>query len=380
MPSYSFDTIQTGNATFPKVLLEEQGSTPTTPNAGKQNVYVRSSDGHLVRQDDGGTVHDLESGATTLDALTDVDVPAPSDGDVLTYQATSPAGWVAAAPSVGGVPTVLDDLTDVSVPSPSDGDVLTYSTGSPTGWIASAPTGGSGLTDPSTLSGLKLWLKADAGVYKDAGVTLAADTDTVQQWNDQSGNSNHVSQATSGKRPTYRTGLKNGLPLLQFGSGKCMQLASVGVSTLTLLMVFKNGTANAILVELSATVNSNDGFYLFSASTDCCTMKKSGTLSGRIGPSAWGETNQYIVAGQQFTGKANDHYFLLNGNQSLSSPDTVNDPGTGTTTDTLNIGARNNAASNSMNGDICELLLYTPALSMANARAVMAYLQTRWDI
>ncbi|HMW26649.1 MAG TPA: hypothetical protein PKC51_08420, partial [Ferruginibacter sp.] len=33
-----------------------------------------------------------------------------------------------------------------------------------------------------------LWLKADAGAYSDAGITPAVNGQTVQQWNDQSGN------------------------------------------------------------------------------------------------------------------------------------------------------------------------------------------------
>ena len=44
----------------------------------------------------------------------------------------------------GGGGGNLDDLDDVSVAAPSDGDVLTYQAGSPAGWIAAAPTGGGG--------------------------------------------------------------------------------------------------------------------------------------------------------------------------------------------------------------------------------------------
>src|SRR5580692_2641587 len=65
---------------------------------------------------------------------------------------------------------------------------------------------------PPAVSGLQLWLKADAGVYSDAGTTLATNGQTVQQWNDQSGNGRHATQATSGNRPTYNTGKFNSLP------------------------------------------------------------------------------------------------------------------------------------------------------------------------
>lgn len=78
--------------------------------------------------------------------------------------------------------------------------------------------GGGGTTpiSPDQVTTLGLWLKADAGVYSDAGVTPATNGGTVQQWNDQSGAGEHVSQATAGNRPTYLTGQQNGLPAISF--------------------------------------------------------------------------------------------------------------------------------------------------------------------
>lgn len=84
-------------------------------------------------------------GSIDLDDLADVDVPSPSDGDVLTYDTSSPSGWKAQAPTGGAA--ALDDLTDVDTTGVSDGDVLTYDTNSPTGWKAQAPTG-SGTSKP----------------------------------------------------------------------------------------------------------------------------------------------------------------------------------------------------------------------------------------
>jgi hypothetical protein len=61
-----------------------------------------------------------------------------------------------------------------------------------------------------------LWAKADAGVFEDAGTDAAENGDGVQQWNDQSGGSNHFSQGTSGERAVYTTNVYNGLPALRF--------------------------------------------------------------------------------------------------------------------------------------------------------------------
>lgn len=45
---------------FPKVILVEQGSTPSNPSSGEQKVYIRTSDHHLVRVNSSGTVTDIE--------------------------------------------------------------------------------------------------------------------------------------------------------------------------------------------------------------------------------------------------------------------------------------------------------------------------------
>jgi hypothetical protein len=77
---------------------------------------------------------------------------------------------------------------------------------------------GGGPFDPSQVAGLALWLRADVGVYKDAGTTPASDGDPVQQWNDQSGNSNTASQTTASSQPVYHTAVQNGKPAIQFNS------------------------------------------------------------------------------------------------------------------------------------------------------------------
>lgn len=53
------DTIDTINV--PSLLVVEQGSTPSAPAAGKQRLYIRDSDHHLVREDSGASVVDIEA-------------------------------------------------------------------------------------------------------------------------------------------------------------------------------------------------------------------------------------------------------------------------------------------------------------------------------
>ncbi len=59
------------------------------------------------------------------------------------------------------------------------------------------------ISAPTDIADCQVWVKDDAGVYSDAGITPASDGDAVQQWNDQTGNLNHIIQLTSGNRMKY---------------------------------------------------------------------------------------------------------------------------------------------------------------------------------
>lgn len=61
-----------------------------------------------------------------------------------------------------------------------------------------------------------LWLKADSAVYTNAGITLAADGQSVQQWNDVSGNAFNCSQADVSKRPIWQANAFYGKPAIWF--------------------------------------------------------------------------------------------------------------------------------------------------------------------
>lgn len=53
---------------YPSVLVAE-GTTPATPAAGHQRVFIDTADGRLKRVDDAGTVTDLEQPAAEPEAL-----------------------------------------------------------------------------------------------------------------------------------------------------------------------------------------------------------------------------------------------------------------------------------------------------------------------
>ncbi|MGC4101275.1 LamG-like jellyroll fold domain-containing protein [Ferruginibacter sp.] len=106
-----------------------------------------------------------------------------------------------------------------------------------------------------------LWLKADAGVYTDAGVTSAGNGQTVQQWNDQSSNGNHVTQTTAANKPTFKLPDATGQPALYFD----------GVNGKNFL---NNTTSNLVTAGAARTV--------FIAARRDCNIHAGGVVGGTL--------------------------------------------------------------------------------------------------
>lgn len=86
---------------------------------------------------------------------------------------------------------------------------------------------------PTDIAGLAMWLKSDVGVFQSSGGSAAIlDGDVVGEWQDQSGNGRHVTQATTANKPTLRLSQLNGLPALQLDGGDFLTRASVSLSSL----------------------------------------------------------------------------------------------------------------------------------------------------
>ncbi len=111
----------------------------------------------------------------------------------------------------------------------------------------SMASGGRAAFSPLSLSPA-LWLKADAGLEQTSGGTTAtADGDPVGRWLDQSGNGNHVSQATAGKRGTLKLAIQNGLPVIRFAAASLQFLfnaspTGLGTSGYTIFLVATDAT------------------------------------------------------------------------------------------------------------------------------------------
>lgn len=127
----------------------------------------------------------------------------------------------------------------------------------------SAGSCGFSLTSNPGPAGALVWLKADAGVYSDAGITPATNGQAIQQWNDQSGNGYNVSQITAANKPSFVAIASDGKPGLQFNGAQIMSTLTnvnwTATNVANFFVVCKSTNPNGILFETSPDDNTNNG-------------------------------------------------------------------------------------------------------------------------
>lgn len=142
------------------------------------------------------------------------------------------------------------------------------------GWWKADTLGGAGTPfDPSTMAGMKLWLKADSlALANDAGVA---------NWPDSSGNNNHALQATPANQPIFKTvGMLNGKPAVYFdGTARWLTLTTpipaVSAPWMVIAVVYNAGQIYPIGPNPAV---FNGTAFRFNASVGICVQ---------IGSSRW---------------------------------------------------------------------------------------------
>jgi hypothetical protein len=236
-------------------------------------------------------------------------------------------------------------------------------------------------------SGNVLWLKADAAVYNDAGVTAATNGQTVQQWNDQSGNGNNVTQTTAGNRPVFQTAAMGTQPALFFDGAVGTKYLNNTISNLvtaggarTTFIVSKINASSTIggtiftfrrttaLNSLSLGLNAGTNFIY----TDGVAGANNASTATNIFNIA---KNPFIVTYSSTSGTKVDYRFNTV-NQIVSQAGAVS---TESGTAGFTVGGREDLAS-WWQGLISEIIVYDRVLTLAEKQQVEAYLQTKYGI
>lgn len=218
-----------------------------------------------------------------------------------------------------------------------------------------------------------------------ASSIVGNDGDAIASISDLIG-STTITQATAGKKPTLKKNILNGKAVIRHDGGDCLTNASYaavsGASAVEIFIVTTNLTAgtDSVLIEMSPDYNSNAGcfiFYLASGGSlflgskgntglttfDTTPHPTSGTFDGQI---------DYSLATAEASTK-------INGSAAAGTrANNLNNTGTFTTGTSLNIGARNNAASLGVTGDWAEIVICNQILSGADRTLLEAYFRTEY--
>jgi len=134
--------------------------------------------------------------------------------------------------------------------------------------------GGGGGDSPPITTDLLVYYNPEVEAYSDAGTTLAVDGDNVRQFNDQSGNSNTLTQTAASLQPIYRTSI--------FGNGNA-SLETISTDHL----------------DLDSILNIADGasftFYLVYKKTSSTSSGNVYILGGSDNTRFWLRNSQYAM-------------------------------------------------------------------------------------
>jgi hypothetical protein len=222
------------------------------------------------------------------------------------------------------------------------------------------------------IANMVLWLKADNTAYSDNGTTPCTDGDTVYVWKDRSGSSNDAIQSTAGSRPTYKTNILNGKPVIRIsGTNKdfLLQNLDAGNNCSFFMVVIPTSTTPASIFDSSGNSSIDpirvdppgywDSYYQ-QPSVDMALANANPVLMEFIHSQSGGRTVVYYKNGTFVSTNFNG--------------DTDN-----IIWDLPRIGSLNNGTPY-YNGDIAEFIIYNTTITNANRQLVETYLKGKYGI
>jgi hypothetical protein len=219
----------------------------------------------------------------------------------------------------------------------------------------------------------------DTGLFKDTGTTYCtASGDAIYQWQDQSGNNFHLSQATLANRLAYYPNQLNGLPTVRLnGTTSYMENQSAMYSTWPAITVF-------VLIKPTTVTTAGTWIDAYNASTTLGRyVIRTGFTSGYV---SWYAGS--FVQGPAATASAwNKIDAVFNGSSSYCRNNGGSDVGPsniGTTASPfggygIRIG-QGGSGGTFASGDIAEIIYASGTLTSAVRTQVDAYLQRKWGI
>jgi hypothetical protein len=223
--------------------------------------------------------------------------------------------------------------------------------------------------NPASVSGLKLWLKADVGVYSDSGVTPCTNTDACSQWNDQSGNVGNATQSNATKKAKWYS--NSGRPVLKFYGAEDYNLpVSLSAGSVTLFCAIEIVDATSIVTYL---IDSATGRFIFALVSG--TSQQTGWYDTNITWRSFGTITNGWHTLIWWLENTQTSYVYLDG-APLGAGAIYNSTAIGGAT---TLGSKYDESASWMYANLGELGLYNSALSSVDLASLQSYLKARWS-
>lgn len=219
---------------------------------------------------------------------------------------------------------------------------------------------------PTDVSDLQFWFDADA-------ITGLSDTDPVAQWDDESGNARHATQATGTAQPTYRTNVLNSLPVVRFDGGDFLRYVTTisFAQPNTVFAVAKRtgtGTRQYVFDGGEGGAGTGERHLLALYNTNNAQMWAGAWLDGGASDTAWHLFRLHYNGGSST--------FHRDGSSAASG-----NAGTHAFENGINIGAgRTSGNPDKLDGDVAEILVYSRTLTAQEISDVEGYLTSKWGL
>lgn len=383
--SVSNVTVYNNDPPVPQPVYLRRYASPllsgNTYSGGAQNYYKDAN--NTIAQKPVPLLRVVRFQGTRWTSFSPVSVPLANAGiSSMSYSVGSDSGWISAAAG-SAVSTESAGTVSVNV-DPSGLSVgrhwgsVTVTTGSSGNITAKLGVVVDVVTpDAPPSSGMKLWLKADAGVTKDG-------SNVVSTWADQSGLGNDVSQTTASNCPLWVDSTLNSKPVIRFvGDGTS---SSDALSRTSISFSGASGITMVVVGKLNAGAISFSTFVSYGYDTDAYYIRKY-------------SANNYWQGVGNVLGSCNiTNAFRILEADLVDSTDVVTlyEAGTSVATGSktgsllssgfLNIGAVKywwggyNWGNSALTGDIAEILIYDHALTTSDRGTMVDYLKAKYGL
>lgn len=239
--------------------------------------------------------------------------------------------------------------------------------------------GGLRLAVPTDIAGCTAWFAAGEEVFSDAGVTPAVDTNALYRWGNKV-DASYFEQSVAGNRPTYRTGIVNGQPVVRFGGatdddymdGSVAWSSWLAVGAKTIFVVY-NHTA-AATTQLLGDSGGRIAMFLVNTGADLNCANDDGAVDTATNTAQ--STGTWTIGTLLHSGGT--LYAGVNDTRTASMI-SVASGNTASLAGTPMLGATAGPA-NFLDGDIAEVVIFNTAVAEEDRKAVERFLASKFGI